>query len=79
MHGEYVFEPQGLEEVRVGANYRRYTPWSDGTIFSDTASKIVNQEVGFYAGIKRRFLEDRLIATGTIRADKNQNLSLIHI
>ena len=78
VHGEYVFEPQGLEEVRVGANYRRYTPWSDGTIFSDTASKIVNQEVGFYAGIKRRFLEDRLIATGTIRADKNQNFDWVY-
>ena len=78
LHGEYVFEPQGLEEVRVGANYRRYTPWSDGTIFSDTASKIVNQEVGFYAGIKRRFLEDRLIATGTIRADKNQNFDWVY-
>jgi len=78
VHGEYVFEPQGLEEVRVGANYRRYAPWSDGTIFSDTASKIVNQEVGFYAGMKRRFLEDRLIATGTIRADKNQNFDWVY-
>jgi outer membrane receptor protein involved in Fe transport len=76
VHGEYVFKPQGLEEVRVGANYRRYTPWSDGTIFSDTASKIVNQEVGLYAGFKRRFLEDRLIATGTIRADKNENFDV---
>ena len=28
VHGEYIFEPEGLEEVRVGANYRRYTPWS---------------------------------------------------
>ena len=78
VHGEYIFEPEGLEEVRVGANYRRYTPWSDGTIFSDTASKIVNQEVGFYAGVKRRFLEDRLIATGTIRADKNQNFNWVY-
>lgn len=78
VHGEYIFEPQGLEEVRVGANFRRYTPWSDGTIFSDTASKIVNQEVGFYAGVKRRFMEDRLIATGTIRADKNQNFDWVY-
>ena len=78
-HGEYIFEPQGLEEIRVGANYRRYTPWSDGTIFSDTTDeRIVNQEVGFYTGIKRRFLEDRLIATGTIRADKNQNFDWVY-
>ena len=78
VHGEYIFNPQGLEEIRVGANYRRYTPWSDGTIFSDTTSRIVNQEVGFYTGIKRRFLEDRLIATGTIRADKNQNFDWVY-
>lgn len=78
VHGEYIFNPQGLEEMRVGANYRRYTPWSDGTIFSDTTSRIVNQEVGFYTGIKRRFLEDRLIATGTIRADKNQNFDWVY-
>jgi len=78
VHGEYIFQPQGLEEIRVGGNFRRYTPWSDGTIFSDTASKIVNQEVGFYSGIKRRFLEDRVIATGTIRADKNQNFDWVY-
>jgi len=63
----------------VGGNFRRYTPWSDGTIFSDTTSeRIVNQEVGFYTGIKRRFLEDRLIATATIRADKNQNFDWVY-
>jgi len=78
VHGEYIFQPQGLEEIRIGGNFRRYTPWSDGTIFSDTASKIVNQEVGFYTGIKRRFLEDRVIATGTIRADKNQNFDWVY-
>ena len=78
VHGEYIFEPEGLEEVRIGGNYRRYTPWRDGTIFSDTASKIINQEVGFYTGIKRRFLEDRLIVTGTVRADKNQNFDWVY-
>ena len=63
----------------MGGNYRRYTPWSDGTIFSDTTNeRIVNQEVGFYTGIKRRFLQDRLIATATIRADKNQNFDWVY-
>lgn len=79
VHGEYIFNPQGLEEIRVGGNFRRYTPWSDGTIFSDTTSeRIVNQEMGFYTGIKRRFLEDRLIGTATIRADKNQNFDWVY-
>jgi len=78
VHGEYILKPQGLEEIRMGGNFRRYTPWSDGTIFSDTTERIINQEFGFYAGIKRRFLEDRLIGTATIRADKNQNFDWIY-
>ena len=76
-HGEYIFKPRGLEEIRVGGNFRRYTPYSDGTIFSDTTEKIVNQEIGFYSGVKKRFLEDRMIVTGTVRADKNQNFKWV--
>ena len=57
---------------------RRYTPDSDGTIFSDTNGRVItNQEVGLYTGIKRHFLEDKLIATATMRADKNQNFNLV--
>lgn len=78
VHGEYIFQPRGLEEIRVGGNFRRYTPWSDGTIFSDTAEMIVNQEMGFYTGAKRRFYEDKVILTGTIRADKNQNFDWVY-
>ena len=77
VHGEYIFEPRGLEELRVGGNFRRYTPYSDGTIFSDTIENIINQEMGFYTGVKRRFMEDRLIGTATIRADKNQNFDWV--
>lgn len=77
-HGEYIFRPGQLEELRVGANFRRYTPDSDGTIFSDTSGTvIVNSEVGMYAGAKRRFAEDKVIATATIRADKNQNFDWV--
>ena len=61
----------------MGGNFRRYTPYSDGTIFSDTTEKIVNQEMGFYSGVKKRFLEDRMIVTGTVRADKNQNFKWV--
>lgn len=78
VHGEYTFKPEFAEEWRVGANFRRYTPNSDGTIFSDTAGRVItNSEVGMYTGLKRRFLEDKLIATGTVRADKNQNFDWV--
>ena len=70
--------PQGFEEIRVGGNFRRYTPNSDGTIFSDTAGVVItNQEYGLYAGARKRFAEDKVITTATIRADKNQNFDWV--
>ena len=78
VHGEKIFKPWWADEIRLGANMRRYTPDSDGTIFSDTNGRVIaNQEVGLYTGIKRHFLEDKLIATATVRADKNQNFNLV--
>ena len=74
VHGEKIFKPWWADEIRLGANARRYTPDSDGTIFEDTNGRVItNQEIGLYTGIKRHFLEDKLIATATVRADKNQN------
>lgn len=74
VHGEYIFEPWWLEDFRVGANYRRYNPVSDGTIFSDTAGTVItNSEMGFYMGAQKRILEDKIILTATVRADKNVN------
>jgi len=74
VHGEYIFEPWFLEEIRVGANFRQYTPISEGTIFSDTSGVVItNAEVGAYMGVKKRFLEDKMIVTGTVRIDKNEN------
>jgi iron complex outermembrane receptor protein len=78
VHGEKIFKPWWADEIRLGANARRYTPDSDGTIFSDTNGRVItNQELGLYTGIKRHFLEDKLIATATVRADKNQNFRLV--
>ncbi|MGB1075301.1 MAG: TonB-dependent receptor [Flavobacteriales bacterium] len=78
LHGEYVFEPSFADELRVGANFRRYTPNSDGTIFSDTAGVVItNSEFGAYAGMNKRLMEDKMIATATLRADKNQNFDWV--
>ena len=78
VHGEYIFEPWFLEEIRVGANFRQYTPVSEGTIFSDTSGVVItNAEAGAYLGAKKRFLEDDMIVTGTVRVDKNVNFPLM--
>lgn len=76
VHGEYKFEPEWAEYIKVGANARLYTPVSKGTIFYDTLDiAIKTSEVGLYAGIEKKFLDDKLSISGTVRTDKNQNFN----
>lgn len=78
VHGEKIFKTWLGEEFRIGANFRRYTPDSDGTIFSDTNGRVItNQEIGIYMGYKLLFLEDKLTLNVTVRGDKNQNFPLV--
>ncbi len=69
----------GTVDVKMGANYRLYTPNSRGTIFLDTAGvpMIKNQEVGAYIGLERKFVEEKLKVSFTNRLDKNQNFNLL--
>lgn len=76
-HGEYKFLP-GWADVTVGGNFRLYTPNSDGTIFSDTNGRVItNWEYGVYAGLERRFIDDRLKVNATARLDKNVNFPFL--
>ncbi len=72
-HGEYTFTPTWTNKLIVGANARLYTPESRGTVFSDAEEKITNFEVGFYSGLEKSFVDNKLKAQATLRADKNQN------
>ena len=75
--GEYKFKPE-FGEVTVGGNYRRYMPNTAGTILRDTADvSITNEEFGAFAGLEKKFYEDRLKATATVRMDKNQNFNAL--
>lgn len=77
IQGEYKLTPK-FGDVIVGGNYRKYLPQSDGTIFSDTAGrKIENYEFGFYGGLEKKMMEDKLKINLTLRADKNQNFDLL--
>ena len=77
LHGEYIFQPAFISEIRVGGNFRYYAPVSKGTIFYDSTTTITNSEFGFYAGAQEKFFENKLIASATIRVDKNENLNWI--
>ena len=77
-HGEYHFQPKGLNDWTVGANTRLYTPISQGTIFIDTGSrKITNFEYGIYTGIEKKFSDNKFKFNATIRMDKNQNFKYL--
>jgi outer membrane receptor protein involved in Fe transport len=77
VHGEYTFTPAFISEIKVGGNYRLYSPKSNGTIFYDSTTEIRNSEIGFYAGLQEKFNNNRLIASATMRLDKNENLDWI--
>lgn len=77
VHGEYKFTPKVMD-ITVGGNYRLYTPKSQGTVFSDTGNvKITNYEFGFYAGLEKKVMNDRLKLNLTTRVDKNQNFNFV--
>jgi len=77
IHGEYQWEDRLFITYKVGANGRLYRPFSDGTIFSDSISRITNREAGAYAGLSRKFFQNQLIANVTARVDKNQNFNAV--
>jgi iron complex outermembrane receptor protein len=90
--GEYKFEPM-IDSVKIvdlilGGSYRKYMPNSNGTIFNevpiiDTVSgdtsftKITNEEYGIYTGISKKLLDEKLMASATLRMDKNQNFDYL--
>ena len=77
VHGEYKFKPSFME-ITVGGNFRLYLPNSAGTIFSDTNGVVLrNHEFGVYAGLEKKFMEDRLKLNATARLDKNQNFNFL--
>ena len=60
-------------EVLLGASTRQYLLNSKGTIFADTAGKIKIHEYGAYIQVQKKFINDILKLTGSVRYDKNDN------
>ena len=72
IHSEYQFNPN-FATIKVGANFRQYTPYTKGSLFMDTASRIINNEAGFYSGFETNLFGEVLKLSGTFRVDKNEN------
>jgi outer membrane receptor protein involved in Fe transport len=60
-------------EIQVGGSWRKYIMDSQGTIFTDYDGPIDYKEYGAYAQLQKKWLDDRLKFTGSIRYDKSQN------
>ncbi|TXF84030.1 TonB-dependent receptor [Neolewinella aurantiaca] len=83
LHGEKQFrgvykpnENSGLD-LTVGANYRLYTPNSQGTILLDTMGRNIDtQEFGIYGGGTMN-INNRYRISASLRADKNENFDLL--
>ncbi len=76
--GMYNFSNQiDWAEIVVGANFRQFNLESGGTLFAleniDTGDEFSYTEWGSYAQVTKRFFDDRLDLTGSVRYDKNEN------
>ncbi|WP_232826024.1 TonB-dependent receptor [Chitinophaga alhagiae] len=60
-------------ELQVGASYRRYALNSGGTIFDDANREIKIDEYGSFLQVGKKFANDRIKLTGSVRFDKNEN------
>lgn len=60
-------------EIQVGGSFRKYRLDSQGTIFTDFDGPIKYDEYGIYTQVQKKFMEDKLKFTGSIRYDKSQN------
>lgn len=77
-HGEYTFTPKFTDKIVAGANMRIYRPYSEGTVFYDTAGiRITNREFGMYTGFEKSLDDNRWRFSGTIRMDKNENFDYL--
>ncbi|MCV9927685.1 TonB-dependent receptor [Flavobacterium sp. LS1R49] len=60
-------------EIQVGGSWREYVMNSEGTIFTDYDGPLNYKEYGAYTQLAKKFMDDRLKFTGSIRYDKSQN------
>ncbi|NNT70868.1 TonB-dependent receptor [Flavobacterium sp. IMCC34852] len=74
--GNYNFKDLvKFAEIQVGGSYRLYDLNSFGRIYTDTEEfgGIDYDEYGAYTQVMKKFMDDRLKFTGSIRYDKSQN------
>ena len=71
--GNYNFKRllNDAADVQVGGSYRRYSLNSGGTIFTDFDGPIEYDEFGAYIQASKKFADERVKLTASVRYDKN--------
>ena len=59
-------------DLQAGGSFRRYSLNSEGTIFTDIDGPINYDEYGAYVMASKKFVDDRLKLSASIRYDKNE-------
>ena len=62
-----------VADIQVGGSWRQYSLNSNGTIFTDYDGPIDYNEYGAYIQAQKKFVDDRLKFTGSLRYDKAKN------
>ncbi|WP_299313370.1 TonB-dependent receptor [uncultured Aquimarina sp.] len=57
-------------DIQVGGSFREYVLRSFGTVFTDIDGPIRYSELGAYAQLQKKVLDERLKITGSVRFDK---------
>ncbi|WP_460836738.1 TonB-dependent receptor domain-containing protein, partial [Massilia agri] len=60
-------------EIQAGGSYRSYELNSHGRIYTDANGRINYNEYGAYVQLMKKFMDDRLKFTGSLRYDKSKN------
>ena len=60
-------------EIQVGGSYREFKINSNGTLYSAKKDNIIFDVYGLYAQVQKKFFEDRVKFTGSVRYDKSTN------
>ncbi|KDN56592.1 TonB-dependent receptor domain-containing protein [Flavobacterium seoulense] len=70
----YNFKDQiKFAEIQLGGSFREYQLNSHGRIYTDDNGPIHYSEYGAYVQMMKKFMDERLKFTGSLRYDKSQN------
>jgi len=59
-------------DIQLGGSYRQHRLRSFGTVFTDFDEAIVYGELAMYTQLQKKFIDDRLKFTGSVRYDKSE-------